>query len=503
MRADYDCRVTERRTSLWPKLIAIGIPLLAWLAIACWSFSAPVGSSPDDDFHLASIWCGLGDREGLCEQVDDGPTRYVPAPLVNAPCFAFQPDEDASCWDPSVEGMAVAPRANVDGLYPRLFYATMSTFASEDPQLSVLTIRLVNATITVGLLTAVFWTLPRRLRPALLVSTIATSVPLGLFLIGSTNPSSWAMLSAAMTWICVYGSTQTTGRRRSILAGLAVLGATLGAGARADAAVFAVYGVLIALMLGLSGVRRLADLRAQAAPLAGALLAVCVSVGFYLTARQGGAALGGLDPTTERLTKAQHLSNFLEVPSLWTGALGQANLGWFDTPMPSAVWVLSTAVFAGALFIGLRSATTRRTIVVALALVAMWLVPFVMLAQSNALVGSTVQPRYLIPLLVIALGVASVRDDADAAWDGPRFALASGALWIAMTIALHQNMRRYIAGADDKALDPGANSAWWWTGAPQPLAVWVLGSLAFGGMLALLWLAKRPAAPARAVTEVV
>jgi hypothetical protein len=270
----------------------VAVPLFAFLTLCAWSFASPVGSSPDDDFHLASIWCGLGERPGLCEaapvSADAAPTaRMIPAALVNAPCFAFRPEQSAGCWDPASRGMALVARANADGLYPRLFYMAASVFASADPQLSVITMRLANSAFAVGLLTAVFFALPRRVRPALLISVIATSVPLGVFIYASTNPSSWAMLSAATVWICLYGATRATGRRRWVLCALAILGAVVGAGARADAAIFAVYAVALALILGVR------NLRQQRWPITTALVICVISAAFYMSARQGGAAFGG------------------------------------------------------------------------------------------------------------------------------------------------------------------------------------------------------------------
>jgi hypothetical protein len=129
-------------------------------------------------------------------------------------------------------------------------------------------------------------------------------------------------------------------------------------------------------------------------------------------------------------------------------------------------------------------------IAITLSLLAMWAVPFVMLAQSNAVVGNTVQPRYLLPLMLIAVGVASLRPDAERAWDGFRFAAAAVCLWIALTIGMRQNISRYTAGGDG-ADDAGATAGWWWTGAPAPLVVWVIGSVAFAGMLISIWIVKQ------------
>lgn len=475
-------------------LAAIAVPILAFVALIAWSFSAAVGSSPDDDFHLPAIWCGVGERPGLCElpageTAESTTQRMVPAPILSSTCYAFNSDASASCWRGDESGMALAGRANIDGLYPPIFYATMSVFATPDVAASVITIRIVNSAFIVGILSLVFFALPRRLRPALLISTIATSVPLGLFLYASTNPSSWAMLSAAMIWICTYGSLESSGRRRVLLVALAILGTILGAGARADAAIFAVFGIALGLLLGLRNVRR------QWIAAAGAILNIGIAAAFYLSAGQGRAAIVGLDGSSPPLTTAQHVNNLLGVPGLWTGALGQWGLGWLDTILPPTVWVLTTAVFAGAIFVGVRDASRRRLLAISAAALAIWVVPFVMLGLSNAVIGTQVQPRYVLPLMIILLGVATVGMSREHVWRGHHIAAGGIALSLAALVALQFNFRRYTTGLDGNNLDPGASAEWWWQSTPSPLFFWVTGSLAFTLMLALLWWSALPRAP--------
>jgi len=36
------------------------------VALGAWSVASPVGASPDEDYHLVSIWCSHGERPGLC-----------------------------------------------------------------------------------------------------------------------------------------------------------------------------------------------------------------------------------------------------------------------------------------------------------------------------------------------------------------------------------------------------------------------------------------------------
>ncbi|SIR71814.1 DUF2142 domain-containing protein [Microbacterium sp. RURRCA19A] len=463
------------------------VPLMLFIALGAWSFASPVGASPDDDFHLPSIWCGLGERPGLCEDSGDPATRLVPTPLKDASCYAFLPADSAACWDPGTSGLFEATRVNTGPLYPPVFYATMSVFAGPDVPTSVLLMRLANSAIAVGLITAVFWALPRRLRPALVLSAVGSAVPLGVFVYASTNPSSWALLSAATVWISVYAATLTTGRRQWVLAGLAVLATVLGAGARADAGAFAIFGALLGLLLGLG--RR----RSAVIPLVTAATVAVLGVAFYLSAGQSGSLVAGLPSENPPLTRAQLIDNALNVPTLWTGALGGWGLGWLDTPMPSAVVVATTLVVGGILFLGMARPTLREGIAAALAVAALWGVPFILLAQSRAVVGTQVQPRYILPLLIILLGVASVAADVEGRWTRTRRMIAAGALSVAFALAIYTNVRRYTTGTDGTALDPGTGAEWWWPFAPSPLLTVIVGSLAFAAGLAVLALSGRPA----------
>ena len=469
------------RRPRWRLITAAGVPLLLFLSLIAWSFASPVGASPDDNFHLASIWCGVGEREGVCEPSGNANTRLVPAPLLDATCYAFQPAQSAACWNADKSGMGEATWMNAVGLYPPLFYATMSLFVGPDIQVSVLLMRVFNALLAVGLLSATFFALPRRLRPALVLSSIVAAVPLGLFVIASTNPSAWTYIASCMIWVCLYASTMTTGRQRLILVGLAIVGTVLGAGARADAAVFAVFAVCIALLLGFKrgGFNRWT--------LGAAAIIVAVSVAFYLSSGQGGSLASGLPTDAPPLTRAQQLSNLTGVPILWLGAFGASGLGWLDTVVPATVSVLGLAAAAAVVFVGIHRPAWQRGVAVAIAFAALWAVPFVMLSQSHAVIGTIVQSRYILPLIVILLGVAAAGRDAPSQWAGTRSAVMVAVLSFTTSLALHDNIRRYTFGTENNAIDPGANAEWWWHGVASPGFVWVAGSLAFAGALALLW----------------
>lgn len=314
---------------------------------------------------------------------------------------------------------------------------------------------------------------------------VASSVPLGLFVFASTNPSSWALLSAAVVWVAVYGATTASSRAQSVvLTSLAVLAGVMGAGARADAALFAVFGTLIGLWLGFRSIR------AHLVPLGGAAVIVVASVALYFSAAQSSAATEGLSGYGA-LSMSQLLRNALELPSLWIGAFGYWPLGWFDTGMPTSVWTLAFAVFGFVLLSGVRGASIRRIVAYSGALFAMWFVPLFMLAQSGANVGEGVQPRYILPLMIIALGVAAVEENPRQVWRGWPLTISAVLLAGANAIALHVNLRRYTTGLDVNTIDPGARAEWWWAWAPSPLTVWIAGAGAFALLLAALLLVNR------------
>jgi hypothetical protein len=487
------------------RLVArVALPLLAFLALAAWGLASPVGSSPDDDFHLPSIWCGLGERPGLCEPGLSPDSRLVPEAVEGEPCYArtaewvATPEKDASCWEPET-ALVDTTRVNTTGLYPPVFYATMSVFATTHVEASVLAMRTFNAALFVGFLTATAYALPPLLRRSVLLPFVVTAVPLGAFIVPSTNPSSWAYLSGGTVWLALYGSTRSAGARRYVLAGIAVLAALVGAGARADAGAYACLAVVVVAVLAL---RRSRELLVPA--VAGLLVSVIGAV-FYLATAQGGAASGGLadGPDVPPLGAWDTLRTVLDVPDLWQGAVGGWGLGWFDVPLPAVVPVLCWAVVAAACFLGLGHATARTLAATALVLAALWLLPTLLHQQTGVLVGTFIQPRYILPLLAMLAGVATlatVRGRLE--WTRAQGYVAAGALSLAGAASLYTTIRRFTVGIDTPVWNLDGDPRWWWSTAPSPMTALVVGSLATAATVLLAeHLGRQASGPDRTLTR--
>ncbi|MGV3734076.1 MAG: DUF2142 domain-containing protein [Microcella sp.] len=489
-------------------------PVLAFLTLTAWSFASPIGAGPDDDFHLVSSWCAGPTADRTCLPTESPREREVPAALDDIDCFAYDATRSAACqgddWSWSVDELVVSERGNFIGAYPPVFYAVMGALSGDDIQLAALAMRLLTVVLFTGLLVALWMLLPEVLRGPLAWGWLITTVPLGVFLLGTNNPSAWAMIGVATSWLALLGWFQTpwaTDRRRKLALGsLFVVTVLMAAGSRGDAALYAGFGMALVLVLTVpsrGGAWR-PWLRDAVLPVVMGIVALV----FFLSARQsqsglggfgggtgapgsltGGAAGGATDPEAALTGFGLFAYNLLNVPFLWTGALGDWALGWLDTSMPAIVSAAAVAAFVVVGFAGIGRLWGRKAIVLAALVLVLIALPVYVLQAGGDVVGEQVQPRYILPLIIMLGGMlALTRTPRELTFTrAQRFALVA-ALAGAHFVALHLNIRRYVTGIDASGVNLDAGAEWWWAGPVGPTAVWLLGSLAYA---LLVWIVVR------------
>jgi hypothetical protein len=472
----------KKSTILWAVIAMVS----AFVSIGSWGLSSPIGSSPDDDYHNVSIWCGQGLREGLCEQGSEPGNVLVRETLKsNSFCFAGRSEESGYCEQ--TEALGETARTN-RGENPNLFYWVNSWFASNDLVASVLAIRFFNTALAILLFASVIFALPRHLRRVPLVGIIATSVPLGLFIIPSTNPSSWASPSVLVFFSALAGFLSVKKvKSRWLLGGLAIFSAFIAAGSRPDSAFYILVSIGVALVI--SYTREMINLRS----LAVVILLFAIAATFFLTAGNTGLTIagapgGGLQVTTI----GKFFLNLVHLPNLWVGIFGSQGLGWMDTLMPSTVWAVAFGIYASIIFGAIKYFDSRQGFAVSLTFLSLIVVPMAALTSSGLLVGQFVQPRYLLPLLGLLVAASMYRRS-----DKSGFELSRAQVWLiafglvaAQLIALRNNMQRYLTGF-------GTNDIieWWWVEVPpagtvfwfSPDYVLLIGSIAFALLLVSLW----------------
>ncbi|MGV8970453.1 MAG: DUF2142 domain-containing protein [Microbacteriaceae bacterium] len=476
-------------------------PLFAFLALASWSFASPIGAGPDDDYHLVSIWCANGGSD-QCEPGSSEANRMMPSAFVKIACYAQYAERSGACqdalWETWDGDRVEISRGNFGGEYPPVYYSVMRVFAGFDLQTSALVMRLFNAALFVGLATALSVVLPATRRPTLLWGWLITLVPLGVFLVGSNNPSGWAITGVGTAFLALLGWFETEGRRRWVLGALYLLGVLMASGARGDAAVYAI-GATVTVMI-LKAVATKAWWLHALLPLAGLLLAFV----FYAAAGQSGVSTVGFTggggatiPVPGDATGVEaSLSGFalaaynlLMLPFLWTGVWGSWPLGWFDTQLPAIVPWAATAAFIVVAFAGLGRLNWRKAIATGGVLLVLIALPVYVLTVGGDKVGANLQPRYLLPLIVL-FAFLLMTDPARGAYRFTRVQTFTifGALAVANLVSLQLNIRRYTTGADQQGFNLDAGAEWWWAGFPVgPTAVWAIGALAFAALLAVLW----------------
>lgn len=452
-------------------------PVLLFFAMAAWAASSPPGSSPDEHYHLVSAWCALGNREGLCAPGTAPDTRVVSLQLTEVSCFRFQPEAAGICPDYGTRTIETN-FGNFVSYYPDGFFTVMGLFASPATELSVLGMRAFNAALyTFGLAALLFLVAPGR-RANYMLGSLVTLVPLGMFIVPSVNPSSWAMTSATLLWGSAVELGRSTGKRRLLIGALAALALAMAIASRADAAAYAVLALVLAWLGNLKIGRR-------ALISGGVLLGVVLAALIWVQSLGSFAAiLAPTDPGTPAPTPDAWLTRVQGLPEIYVGAFGTSYLGWLDTPVAPITWALAGGVYAMSLFWGLRQSEWRKSLSLGVILLVGTAVPLVATALRPA---GLLQARYFLPLIVLAVMVALAEDNDD----GPGLnwkqgAFATVALGLANANALHTNLRRYLTGLDDPRFDLNAGVEWWWRGwATQPMTVFWLGATAFTGAAAI------------------
>ena len=498
-----------RRSSRQPRrllrrvLAGIGISLSAALALSGWALSTAVGGAPDDDYHLSSMWCTSFSGPD-CEIDPTGQGVMIPPPLLVASyCLYHNSQQSAGCQpfldgtDPR-EDFAFGHNNPSRSLYPNGFYMVGNLFKTDNIETTVVSIRLFNIAVFLSLLGALWLLLPTRLRVTLAWTWPIALLPLGMFLIPSTNPSSWAIIAVGTGWLALLGYLETNGWRSAGLAAVYLVALVLSVSSRVDSILFLGVASILALWQAPLTPRQLWRKTWVAIFPLGFVIARLITTPGNLERVIGGVNTNG--ETLSTLPWAQSAdtvlpgtfdwallwNNIWSVPGLWTGVFGGrplGSLGWLDTALPQIVGVGVGLVVIGLIFEAVRKPGARKAWSLAAVFGALWIIPVYLLQISGALAGAEFQPRYLVPFMVVVVGtIVLTSQGLPLIQDRFRLSAIAVALIVANAIALHTNLRRYTTGTLVQGFNLNSPREWWWGFLPDfisPNVVWFVGALAF------------------------
>lgn len=442
------------------------LPVAFFLTLVAWALTSPVGSSPDDDYHLSSIWCAGGEHQGVCQEDPSNPVAYLVPESVGFAheCFAFDASVTAACTVNLPDTLVSTERVNNSaGLYPTLFYRTMNTLVGPDEQRSVLMMRLLNAAIAAGLLALAMRVLTPAVRSAVVVVVLVIYVPLGLFVIPSTNPSSWTV--AGITFLWAFGlafahRTSWRTRRTWVLLLATVASAVLALGSRVDAAAY--VALVVSVIFVLTGVRRMR--KAWISSIVLALTALVGLVQFATFGTPGSGEIGGMGGTQPGVGLL--LTNIVYLPMYLSGAVGAMALGWNDTALPPLVFIFGVLAMGALVYRGLTGMCQRAAWASLLALAALVSIPLAFLQREGLGVGEVVQARYLLPVIVVLFATISLAIPYGKSTN-PGLPLARGFAWILAVsmaasagLSLWVNAHRYASGSARGLFDIDLEMEW-------------------------------------------
>lgn len=458
-------------------MTVIPAPGRATMKAFVWLFSSlclvallsPPGATHDEAYHMRSIWCAQGERPTYCTElfIDEDTTAYYARTNIETQSCKKSIREPLLC--PSDRSGESVFRTN-DGLYPGLFYTSLSWFVVPNVDVSVVIMRIVSIALIVSILGLSWWLLPPRYRVVHVLVCVTGFTATGYFLFASINPSSWTTLGVGFGWLALHAALSEgalSRNRRLALASVSLAAWAMALGSRSDAAAFIVFSLMF-VVLHVSWLR-FPTRRRELSIGVGVLAAFGWSALELFSAVSPLSSLRSLYTFTEgqRDNIAFFTENLLQASPNTLRALG-------TVPSNSTVILPELVYVGGLLLLGFYVVRThnRRNVLQTIGVVFSSLVISLVVMTQIALVdvrdSGAIEPRYTYPLLLFAFGwwyLLGPSDLADKVGETLRSAALISTLIFALTMFTVAERFVDVQTSGLRYLPEGPDQ-WWWSWMP-------------------------------------
>lgn len=462
----------------WRVLGVIALVLCVCGVGVSWALSSPLGGSPDDDYHLGSIWCppplsASGCSTGYTERGTYGP--YVPETVSSrrVACYAFRGEDSAACSLNNSDDVTMVTDRWDDGNYPWGYYQFHHHFIGHNAARAGVTMRIINVMIAVVVLGAIGAFMPTVLRRSYALSLLAGWTPMGIYFIASNNPSSWAFTGVFAFAAGLWCATHSSGWRRWALIGLAGLGAVLSCTSRGDSAFF-LFVVSVALVFAV----RWSRTRWPEAALA--FVSSVVGIVIMRSTNVATSQLTSIDGPRPSLTQLIGL-NVSSLPQYFAGFYGfRWGPGWMDVNYDGSVTTLALFTAAFVFIIGMRAWSWRKGMTLLMLVGAMAGVPIVIGIIQGIDNVAAYQPRYMMPLWVVLIFFMLTMERREDSVTRSQLVTIGIFASVAAFWAHFLLLLRYTHGSANMVFNLSESASWWWKGAPVGAnMVWFIGTVCF------------------------
>lgn len=453
------------------------------LTLCMWAISVPRGSTPDEGYHLASIWCARGEIEGKCQPLDRTEVlgSIVLTPYVSDFCFNRSPDLPANCVNELTDSTLVGHQRFDGKDFRILYYLALNPLSNLGPEIGVTMMRFVNIMIFVLLFASLLFFGTNQVSSSAAIGLLMTLVPQGLYLISSVNPSSWAVTAVGLNWAFLLEarSAQTT-RRRAFFAACWALTTTLSL-ARLDSFGLLLFSTVAVIVF---------DRRASTTRNKRLGISLFVVIAMIYFAHQ--FDLLRILLTSIRTTFLDQRADFfiywilhlIDIPAFSYGfnfedfgALG----GSLEILLPTFVPIIMSGLFITLLCWTFRNYSWRLVVFGASSIIFLFLVLIQQLAAESTYNPYWVQGRYILPFISFFLGFSVYLSLQGHSSSVQLFTakLTSVGISVAHSLVLLTVIQRYSVGSNKKFVSILDSTSWNYVPYLGGIVVWLVGTVAF------------------------
>ena len=471
-------------------LVAFG----ALITLGSWALSSPPGSGPDDEYHLSSIWCSHGYRIQFCEKSTSIYEAKIPLQLHRngGPrtifCYAGDSKISASCIRgldaEAVTRLESSKRFNTSKIGSS-FYKANGFFVSPNVNGSILKMRFVQIVIFFALISFAIHSSGER-KWAVLLALFVGMVPVGLFIIPSTSPSSWAIAGVTSAAICVMNFLISSRKSHRVSAFLGfIVAVLLTLNVRGDINIMMAICLTLGVISGFVIRQTDRSLKFDRAKLlrigllaAPGLLYIHLKVFSLYPWRVISYILNG---------SFYSFSN--DSPQAFLGFLGGSiQLGSADFMPTPVVLILMSVGFVTFIVITARFVPLKVKISSGFGLSLLFFLPYWFSLGAIGTGSRYVMAIYLVSLVTFSASAVTSRRLTNFKFSKSSLVTIFLTISLGQSLSLHQSIRRYVTGTNVSGWNLNNGAQWWWTHGPSPLSIWMIGSVAFGVALFIVLL---------------
>lgn len=452
---------------------------LLFIALTCWAFAAPIGAGPDSDFHSSSIWCGQGERTGLCEDVGLSAPQYTAkVPFMFQMCngrpIEFLPGCAEVNAKPDMQFLRTATPDKAS-----LYYKIMSYVVSQNTQQSVLKIRVINALISSLVLFALLVVCKGKVRSAVVASWTVGLVPLGMQFFSSINPRGWSYLAVFSSWAFLASGLEGNKRsKQSIIAYmLSAVTALLAFTTRVDGSLFVIFSCAIVVIAHILKSVSLTKKKIMYSTVSFLTIAIMIRYVTQLSSVFSFKLQSSISGSRFFLMQLVHGPEF--IAQAWGYNVGQQGNG------PGIIGIIGLSIFAISLAFSLNRANLIQIIGVAVTTLFMISVHM----RGSIAIGELIPASgdYVMALTVFLLGFSIWQSTTKMefhATPGGRITIIS-LLAFSHAIVLYSYMEFYVKRGFEVGTfkTVSLEQQWWWQTDISPNFVYWIGCAAFAPFL--------------------